>query len=141
MEALYCDVFGQPIEKSKQNAHHVFARCTVKGKGGVFRHFINQRGLVLPMVKTIHNELHARLEFPPVPSLTLIHRMNSFISGVESQNPYDRFVAITGEFERIAEECPNSSHREQSKYIADNLQRQSEFILLGQVQIIKQEAA
>jgi hypothetical protein len=67
--------------------------------------------------------------------------MNSFISGVESQNPYDRFIAITGEFERIAEECPNTSHREQSKYIADNLQRQSEFILLGQVQIIKQEAA
>lgn len=140
MERLYTDVYGQRIEAKQFNNHHVFARCTVKGKGGVFRHFINQRGLVLPMVKTVHEELHSRLEFPPVPSLSLIHRINSFTSGLDDQNPYERFIAITGEFERIAEDCPNSSHREQSKRIADNLERQAEFILLGQIQPLQEVA-
>lgn len=133
------DIFGNKLEKSDWNSHHVFARCTAKGKGTIFRNFINQHGLLLPMVKETHQELHAALEFPPLPSITLLHRVKQAVQDLPPQNPYDRFISITGEFESIADDCPNTSHREQSKWIVDNLQRQAEYILIGQVKVIEIE--
>lgn len=135
MERLYTDVYGQRIEAKQFNNHHVFARCTVKGKGGVFRHFINQRGLVLPMVRELHKELHRRVDFPLIPSPSLIYRINGFVSDIDTDNPYDRFLAITDHITHIAETTGNTSHREQCERIAENLTRQSVYILEGQVQI------
>ncbi len=134
----FTNIHGLTLDKSKVNKHHVFSRCTAKGKGPIVRKFINQHGLLLPMVKETHQELHAHLEFPPLPSLTLLHRINQAIQDLPPQNPYDRFISITQEFEDLAD-CPNTSHREQSKWIVDNLQRQAEYILLGQVKIIRIE--
>jgi hypothetical protein len=61
------------------------------------------------------------------------------MNDLDTQNPYDRFIAVTDHIVDIAETTGNTSHREQCERIADNLTRQAPFILEGQVQIIQQE--
>lgn len=142
MEALYLDIEGNQLKQGGWNKHHVFPRCRAKGMGGKVHQFINQRGLVLPMVRTIHTELHKQVDFPPIPSPSLIYRINGFMSDLDTQNPYDRFLALTEHITHVAETTGNTSHREQCERIAENLAQQSVFILEGQVQITPlQEAA
>lgn len=135
MERLYTDVYGQPHPKSEINCHHVFFRRTAKGKGGNVRQFINQRGLVLPMLKGIHVELHNEVEAPPLPTASLMHRMNQSFGYMRESNPYARFVDMAEYIESLSRRCPNSDHRYQAGQIAENLAQQAPFILLGQVQI------
>jgi hypothetical protein len=142
MEALYTNIHGETLTHAQWNKHHVFPRCRAKGMGGKVHQFINQRGLVLPMVKGIHVELHKKVDFPPIPSLTLVYRINGFMSDLDTQNPYDRFLALTEHITHVAETTGNTSHREQCERIAENLAQQSVFILEGQVTIVPlQEAA
>lgn len=138
---IYQDVYGEPLDESDFNKHHIFARCTAKGKGKKAHDFINQRGLVLPMVVGVHKELHANVDFPPLPSITLIHRMSEITGYMRESNPYERFIQIADHFDSLARNCPNTDHRRQCERIADNLAQQAPFVLLGQVQIIQQEAA
>lgn len=136
---MWIDNWGNHLKDSDVDRHHVFARSTAKGRGGKTRQFINQDGLLLPMVKEPHRELHRRLEFPLLPTVSMIYRINMCIENLQGENPYDRFIGITEQIERIADKCPNSDHREQAERIADNLQRQAPFILLGQVKKIEVE--
>jgi hypothetical protein len=136
---MLLDSYGERLSPKDVDHHHVFARSTAKGKGAKVREFINQEGLLVPIVRDVHTELHRRLEFPLLPTVSLIHRVNMAIQDLRYENPYDRFIAITETFERFGDKCVNSDHREQSARIADNLQRQAEFILLGQVQVIESE--
>lgn len=129
------DIFGNQLKDSEWNKHHVFARCTAKGKGQSTRKFINQHGLLVPIDKEAHTKLHQSVEFPLIPTPSLIHRINMYISNLPEQNPYDRFISIARKFEDLAGRCPNSDHRSQAERIADNLQRQAPFILLGQVKL------
>lgn len=135
MEALYLDIEGNQLTSSEWDKHHVFPRCKAKGMGGKVHQFINQRGLVLPMVRTIHTELHKQVDFPLIPSPSLIYRINGFMSDLDTQNPYDRFIAVTDHITHLAETTGNTGHREQCERIADNLTRQSVYILESQVTI------
>lgn len=135
MERLYTDIHGIQHPKAHINKHHTFFRHTVKGKGGIYRRFIDQHGLCIPIMVSEHRALHQEVDAPPVPSASLIHRIGMYVSNLPSQNPYDRFISITEFLEQVSDKCPNSDHRSQAGYIADNLQRQAPFILEGQVQI------
>jgi hypothetical protein len=140
MERLYTDIDGRQLKKGEYNTHHPFFRWTAKGKGGVFRSFIDH--MTVPMTIEPHKALHAELEAPLLPSLTLIHRIRSYTSGLPDNNPYNRIISVTEFLEETAERCPNSDHRRQAEQIVPNLQQQLPFILLGQVLITPiQEAA
>lgn len=139
MERLYTDVYGDEHTRSEWNDHHVFARCTAKGKGRFAREFINQRGLVLPILKPIHVELHRELEFPPLPSPSLMHRINDAMDFRHSGHIYDRYLEYVDQFDSIAKHSGNTDHRRQAGRIAENLAQQSVFILAGQVRAIPVE--
>lgn len=140
MERLITDIDGRQLKKGEYNTHHPFFRWTAKGKGGVFRSFIDH--MTVPMTIEPHKALHAELEAPLLPSLTLIHRIRSYTSSLPDNNPYNRIISVTEFLEETAERCPNSDHRRQAEQIAPNLQQQLPFILLGQVLITPiQEAA
>ena len=141
MEALYLDIEGNQLPRSEWDKHHVFPRCRAKGMGGKVHQFINQRGLVLPMVRSVHTELQKQVDFPLIPTPSLIYRINGFMSDLDTQNPYDRFIAVTDHITHLAETTGNTSHREQCERIADNLTRQSIWILEGQVTIKPLEEA
>lgn len=140
MERHYTDIDGRQLKRSEWNTHHPFFRWTAKGKGGIFRSFIDH--MTTPTTIEPHKALHAGIEAPLLPSLTLIHRIRSFTSDLPDNNPYNRIISVTEFLEDVAERCPNSDHRRQAEQIVPNLQQQLTFILEGQVLIVPlQEAA
>lgn len=141
MERLYTDVYGESHPKSDINCHHVFFRRTAKGRGGNVRQFINQRGLVLPMLKGVHVELHNTVDAPVLPSTSLMFRLNQSFGHMDEANPYARFVDMAEYISALSHRCPNSDHRYQAGQIAENLAQQAPFILAGQIHITPIEEA
>ena len=127
------DVYGRELKRNEWNIHHPFFRWTAKGKGGVFRSFVELTKV--PMVVEPHKALHLELEAPLLPSLTLIHRIRSHTNELPDNNPYNRIISITEFLEDVAVRCPNSDHRRQAGQIVPNLQQQLTHILEGQVLI------
>jgi hypothetical protein len=136
---IYRDVEGELHRHKDVSKHHVFPRC--KAKGTPARHFINQAGLVLPLLNEYHNigeeALHNNVPLAPMPDSHLRHLINQYTSQDFEPNIYDRFIGIAGFITNLAETATNPQIGRQCERIATNLQRQAPFILLGQVELVE----
>jgi hypothetical protein len=136
---IYRDIEGELHRRKDISRHHVFPRC--KAKGTAAKHFINQAGLVLPMLNEFHNEgseaLHNNVPLPPMPDSRLRHLINQYTSQDFEPNIYDRFINIAGFITDLAETATNPQIGRQCERIANNLAQQTPFILLGQVELVE----
>lgn len=132
MERLYTDIDGNPLRNKEWNHHHPFYRWTAKGKGGLFRNFVDL--MKVPMVVEPHNALHRETGAPLLPSASLIHRIKQVDL---PDSPYSRLISVTEFLENVAENSQNSDHRQQSERIVENLHEQLLFILEGQVRVVE----
>jgi hypothetical protein len=135
---MYQDVYGELHPKIEVNRHHVFAQSRAIGK--VATSFINQRGLVIPMLKTWHNEgdtaLHNNVGLLSPPSARMIHRVNEFTADQPSQAVCDRLISIAGYIEDLAFYDGHTGLMREAYRITLNLHEQIPYILGGQVKLV-----
>ena len=97
---------------------------------GYSKAFRNLSGLVLPMLVTVHNELHAETFQPIKPCKLLMVDIIQY--GNQLDLPvYDRFQAIVGRFEHLAEHSTHLRMSDEAGRIAANLRIQDEYISQG----------
>ena len=126
---------GEQIARHDWDTHHIFARSTMRGR--------NEKDwadlFTVPMVKTYHNmgkaALHTNVELPPRPDKELMHRIRVNRYENATANPYDRFIQMSEFVHEVAETSPHEHTAWLAGRIADNLERQAPFILLGMVTI------
>lgn len=139
--ALWRDGEGVFHPKAEISSHHVFPRCQAHGNHQ--RQFINQHGLVLPMLDEWHNKneksLHKNVGFPPMPGAFLMYRINEFAKTYEERRIYDRFLGISEFIADLAINSGNDVIIKQATRISENLQQQTPFILQGMVYPVIEE--
>jgi len=139
MAFVYLDIEGNELDKSQWDEHHVIPQCKAKNRKA--RDFINQRGLVLPVLRVCHNEgkeaLHNNVGFPPMPSVMLRHRINQYTDQLHEPNVYDRFIGIAEFVGDLAVTTGNTDIRKQCERLSANFAQQMPFILLGQIERVE----
>lgn len=92
-------------------------------------------GLILPMVISSHNELHANVRPPIKPRLDLMNEAIDFNRRMldPSESPYHNFNQMISFFRDVAEGSPDAYKAEQAWKIAGNLTTQEKFITQGRV--------
>ncbi len=139
MAFVYLDIEGNEHDKKDWDLHHAIPRC--RAKSNKARNFINQSGLVLPILRIYHNQgkeaLHSNVGLSPMPSVMLQHRINQFTEELHEPNVYDRFISIAGFIGDLAVTTGNSNIREQCERISNNFALQAPFILLGQIERVE----
>ena len=136
MERLvYLDVDDNEIPRSSFDIHHVYPKHHAKGHGE--KAWIDM--YTVPIVKKWHNlgkeALHSNVELCPLPTKEMQHRMRLHHYADESTNPYDAFLNMNEYVHHIAETAQDARTMWLAGRIADNLERQSPYILQGMVTI------
>jgi hypothetical protein len=111
----------------------------MKGRGE--KDWANLSGLVVPMFKTYHNlgknALHSQVELAPKPNKELMYLIRQRLYSEDITNVYDRFIDVSGYIHDIAETTDNTGLQRLTSRIADNLERQTPFILQGMVERVE----
>ena len=132
---VYLDIDGNEHCKSEVSLHHVFPRSAMKGVGE--RRWADLHKV--PLLNTYHNmgslALHTNMELCPKPTKEMMHRIRMEHYRHQESNPYDRFIAVNEYVHHIAETEMDTHDRWLAGRIANNLERQAPFILLGMVTI------
>ena len=141
MERLvYLDNDGNELRRCDWDTHHVYPRHHAKGNGE--KAWIDM--YTVPMVKKWHNlgkgALHSNVELCPLPTKDMQYRMRLQSYADESTDPYERFLHMNEYVHHIEDTTHDIRTKWVAHRIADNLERQSEFIILGQVTIIGVES-
>jgi hypothetical protein len=123
---------GRILRESEVNKHHVFwekKRYQSKRE----QYFRNLGGLVIPMVITWHDDLHANLRPPQKPGKRVMDLMTDYITELEFEDPYVRFSQISRFAIRQAESLTHYGMANEMQKIGVNMLLQSAFIDKGSV--------
>jgi hypothetical protein len=137
MEALYADVYGNPLKSNQWDRHHVHDRSTAKGKGCEVKRFINMRGLLLPIVKVEHVRINQGVPKPPLPDKDLRQSIRGYASDLPPMSVYDTFLAISEYMHTLAEHGSYADQRKLAGRIAENYELQTPLIMAGQVTVTR----
>lgn len=136
MEA-YRGIDGNLYLRKQTSRHHVFARSLAHGSR--MKQFIN----LIPLVPRIINEnhfvgnpyaVHEHVEPLHPPRGFVVTSLRQVIHSLD-HGGYDGLIEFTDKVEHMSLTHGNKEIRKDCGRIADNLQRQMPYILLGQVEV------
>lgn len=128
----FVDQDGRQLRKSEVNFHHaIWERKNYTSKREKL--FRSLSGLVLPIMITWHDDLHANLRPPKKVGRILMDAAIDFNEGIDVPDVYDQFEVMTGFFVETAETSPNIGMAEDAHKLAANLILQKPFIDRGRV--------
>ena len=149
MSFVYLDIEGNEHGRKEWDMHHPYNRGAMKGRGE--KEWADM--FTLPMLKVWHNlgknALHSCIPLCPKPNkeLMCLLRQNRYqqieadkvavAQGLQPATPYDNFIDMNLYVHQIAETTENSGLQRVAWRVANNLEMQSEFILLGQIERVE----
>lgn len=128
----YLSSDGRQLRRHEFNNHHCFFNAKWYRPGEEQR-FRNMGGLVLPMLKSAHDDLHANIQPPPKPSKQLREQIAEFTCGTYEADEYAQFYRIAHFIGDVANSSWSPERADEAFHIHENLMEQSEYIEIGRV--------
>ena len=124
---------GRIVSHRSVNKHHTLWEAS-KYTTGEERLFRNAGGLVVPLLVSVHADLHADLLPPIKPHKQVRERIYHYSQAIEG-DVYERFRQITEFVGKIAFSSENNMHAEQAYNVYESLTKQSAYIEQGKVEL------
>jgi hypothetical protein len=124
-------VTGEMVSENRVDLHHVFF-CRNKYKSPQEKQFRQLGGLVLPILITVHRELHGEIAPPPKPSHNLMNLIGEY-SNNDYHDTYEAFSEIAWYIGDLANSATNQQLAEEAFAIHQNLVDQSAYIAEGRI--------
>lgn len=95
----------------------------------------NLAGLVLPMHRPIHRELHANVPPPPKPSREfMLNIIDHTTLNIEEERPYPRFLEIVKYIGDMANTSWSDERVDEASRLYENFTQQNEYLKQGVVE-------
>lgn len=122
---------GEIVGDNSVDCHHAFF-CRNKYKTPQEKQFRQLGGLVLPILITVHRELHSNIPPPPKPSPDLMRLITEYADN-DYHDTYEAFSEIAWYIGDLANSATSQQLAEEAFAIHQNLIDQSAYIAEGRV--------